>query len=60
MSSKTRAASAHHVSSPELLHVEHHGAVCHVRLARPAKRNALNDALIERLRDTFTSLPAAT
>ena len=47
-----------HASSPELLRIEQHGAVCHVQLARPAKRNALNDALIERLRDTFAALPA--
>src|SRR3954466_457109 len=46
-----------HASSPELLRIEQHGAVCHVQLARPAKRNALNDALIERLRDTFAALP---
>ena len=30
----------------DLLAVEHDGAVTHLRLNRPAKRNALNDALI--------------
>ena len=30
----------------DLLAVEHDGAVTHLRLTRPAKRNALNDALI--------------
>ena len=34
------------------------GAVAVVRLCRPAKRNALNDALIEALRDVFQNLPA--
>ncbi len=34
------------------------GAVAVVRLCRPAKRNALNDGLIEALRDVFQNLPA--
>jgi hypothetical protein len=34
------------------------GAVAVVRLCRPAKRNALNDALIEALRDVFQNLTA--
>ena len=33
------------------------GAVAVVRLCRPAKRNALNDGLIEALRDVFQNLP---
>ena len=33
------------------------GAVAVVRLARPAKRNALSDGLILALRDTFVRLP---
>ena len=33
------------------------GAVAVVTLRRPAKRNALSDALIEALRDTFQNLP---
>ena len=33
------------------------GLVAHVRLNRPAKRNALNDALIAELHGTFISLP---
>ena len=49
-----------HASSPDLLRIEQHGAVCHVQITRPAKRNALNDALIERLRNTFTTLPGTT
>jgi enoyl-CoA hydratase/carnithine racemase len=34
-----------------------HGAVAHVRLNRPAKRNALSDALIAQLHAAFTALP---
>jgi enoyl-CoA hydratase/carnithine racemase len=45
-------AAAHGVS------LEMQGAVAVVRLCRPAKRNALNDALIEALRDIFQNLPA--
>jgi (methylthio)acryloyl-CoA hydratase len=33
------------------------GAVAHLRLNRPAKRNALNDALIAELQATFVALP---
>ena len=38
--------------------LEMNGPVAVVRLCRPAKRNALNDALIEALRDVFQNLPA--
>ncbi len=38
--------------------LEMQGAVAVVRLCRPAKRNALNDGLIEALRDVFQNLPA--
>ena len=43
-------------SSP--LSLEVRGAVAEVRLNRPAKRNALNDALIAALHLCFTTLPA--
>ena len=43
-----------------LLHVEHSGPVTHVRLNRPAKRNALNDTLVAQLQAAFTGLPEAT
>ncbi len=36
------------------------GLVAHVRLNRPAKRNALNDALIAELHSTFIKLPDGT
>ncbi|HEY9067734.1 MAG TPA: crotonase/enoyl-CoA hydratase family protein [Burkholderiaceae bacterium] len=49
-----------HSPAPELLRIEHVRAVTHVQLRRPAKRNALNDALIAQLRQVFTSLPATT
>ena len=38
--------------------LEMRGAVAIVTLRRPAKRNALSDALIEAIRDTFQNLPA--
>jgi (methylthio)acryloyl-CoA hydratase len=34
-----------------------HNEVAVIRLTRPVKRNALNDALVQALRDTFDSLP---
>ena len=40
------------------LHLEMRGNVAVVRLARPAKRNALGDALILALRNQFENLPA--
>lgn len=44
----------------DLLRVEHDGAVTHMRLNRPAKRNAVSDALIARLHTAFINLPEAT
>jgi (methylthio)acryloyl-CoA hydratase len=38
--------------------LEMRGAVAVVSLRRPAKRNALNDALVEALRDVYQNLPA--
>ncbi|MFL6664907.1 MAG: crotonase/enoyl-CoA hydratase family protein [Rhizobacter sp.] len=40
--------------------IEQRGAVTHVRLNRPAKRNALNDTLVAQLQAAFTGLPAET
>ena len=40
-----------------LLGSETRGAVLHMRLARPAKRNALNDALVVQLHTAFVNLP---
>ena len=38
--------------------LEMQGQVAVVRLCRPAKRNALNDGLVQALRDVFQNLPA--
>ena len=44
----------------ELLRIEQRGAVLHLRLNRPAKRNALSDALVGQLRAAIVDLPEAT
>lgn len=44
----------------DLLRIEHHATVTHLRLYRAAKRNALNDALIAQLQTAFINLPEAT
>jgi len=41
----------------DLLQVSQTGAVLHVRLNRPAKRNALSDPLIQQLHACFVNLP---
>ena len=43
-----------------LLDISHRGAVLHVRLNRPAKRNALSDPLIQQLHTAFINLPEDT
>ncbi len=43
----------------DLLRIEIAAAVAHVRLNRPAKRNAVNDALIAQLHTCFINLPAS-
>ena len=42
------------------IHFEMRGDIAVVRLTRPTKRNALNDALIAALRQIFENLPANT
>jgi enoyl-CoA hydratase/carnithine racemase len=44
----------------DLLRIERADPVLHVRLNRPAKRNALNDTLVAQLQVAFTSLPPET
>lgn len=44
----------------DLVTVSHAGALTHVRLNRPAKRNALSDPLIQQLHTCFVNLPPAT
>ncbi len=41
----------------DLLSIEQRGAVLHLKLNRPAKRNAINDALVAQLRTAFINLP---
>ena len=42
------------------LHLDMRGAIAVIRLSRPAKRNALGDALILALRNMFETLPSET
>jgi enoyl-CoA hydratase/carnithine racemase len=44
----------------DLVQVSEAGPVLHLRLNRPAKRNAINDGLIEQIHTVFVNLPAAT
>jgi len=44
----------------DLLRIEPNGAVLHVRLNRPAKRNAVSDALVAQLHTCFVNLPEQT
>ena len=44
--------------SAELLRAERDGPILHLRLNRPAKRNAVNDGLILAIDRAFTGLPA--
>jgi enoyl-CoA hydratase/carnithine racemase len=44
----------------DLLRIAHRGAVAHVSLNRPAKRNAISDALIAQLQTAFVNLPDET
>ncbi len=46
--------------SLDLLGVETQGDVLSIRLMRPAKRNAINDALVAQLHTAFVNLPAET
>ncbi len=41
----------------DLLQITQRGAVVHLRLNRPAKRNAINDALVAQLHTAFVNLP---
>src|SRR4030095_6607529 len=48
------------LASLDLLRIEASGAVLHVRLNRPAKRNAVSDALVAQLHTCFVNLPTET
>jgi len=43
-----------------LLRIEHEGPITHIRLNRPAKRNAISDGLIALLHTSFINLPEST
>jgi enoyl-CoA hydratase/carnithine racemase len=43
-----------------LLRTDHDGPVTHLRMSRPAKRNAINDALIAAIHIAFINLPEST
>jgi len=47
------------LSQLEMLRIEFRGAIAHVRLMRPQKRNALSDPLIQQLHTCFVNLPEA-
>lgn len=44
----------------DLLRIEHSDTVTHLRLMRPAKRNAINDALIAQIHTAAVNLPEST
>jgi len=45
------------LASLDLLQISQAGAVMHIRLNRPAKRNAISDTLIQQLHTAFIQLP---
>ena len=53
------APAAGLLASLDLLHIRLGGPLVHIELARPAKRNALNDALVAQLHTAFVNLPAS-
>jgi enoyl-CoA hydratase/carnithine racemase len=54
------AAPGGTLQSLDLLRIETRGPVLHVRLNRPAKRNAVSDALVAQLHTCFVHLPEST
>jgi (methylthio)acryloyl-CoA hydratase len=51
------AMELHPIESPPLLALERAGAVLHIRLNRPAKRNSVSDELLAQLHSVFVTLP---
>jgi (methylthio)acryloyl-CoA hydratase len=51
------AMELHPIESPSLLALERAGAVLHIRLNRPAKRNSVSDELLAQLHSVFVTLP---
>ena len=60
MGSASTALLPASLAALDLLRIEATGAVLHVRLNRPAKRNAINDTLVAQLHTAFVNLPEAT
>jgi (methylthio)acryloyl-CoA hydratase len=48
------------LASLDQLSIESSGAVLHIRLFRPAKRNAISDILVQQLHTAFINLPTDT
>jgi (methylthio)acryloyl-CoA hydratase len=55
--SSTFEAATGLLAQLDLLRIEQRGAVLHVRLMRPAKRNAISDALVLQLHTAFVNVP---
>ena len=55
--SATFSAATGLLAQLDLLRIEQRGAVAHLRLNRPAKRNAISDALVAQLQTAFVNLP---
>jgi len=52
--------STRSVDAAALLHTEHDGPITPLRMSRPAKRNAINDALIAAIHTSFINLSDST
>ncbi len=57
--SATFGAATGLLAQLDLLRITQRGAVVHVRLNRPAKRNAISDTLVAQLQTAFVNLPEA-
>ena len=54
----TFAAATGLLATLDLLRIEGDGPVLHLRLMRPAKRNAINDTLMQQIHTAMLNLPA--
>jgi enoyl-CoA hydratase/carnithine racemase len=57
MTSEQGGRRAEAFADHNFLDITLHGAIAHVRLNRPAKRNAINDALVDQVRTFFANVP---
>src|ERR1700690_1729708 len=60
MKASSTASLPASLAALDLVRIEATGPVLHVRLNRPAKRNAINDTLVAQLHTAFVNLPEAT